>query len=162
MNVRLAVRAPRRMRVTPRSRAATSESHAQRVIRAGTAEGGTHDPELLVRLCSVHHGHVHDGRLVIRGAYSAGFVFEHADGSPYGAAAASPAMADAFRRALMALVSMGFRSKEAQHMIDAARAHVGAAASVETITRLALRTQPLFLGTKLREESPVYLRTACA
>ena len=31
-------------------------------------------------LCGAHHKAVHEGTLVIRGTYSAGFVFEHADG----------------------------------------------------------------------------------
>src|SRR5207245_7943909 len=37
------------------------------------SEGGDHDPENLVPLCSAHHRAVHDGRLLISGCYSTGF-----------------------------------------------------------------------------------------
>jgi hypothetical protein len=49
------------------------------------AAGGSHDPENLIVLCSVHHAAVHRGALIIEGASSTGFRFFHADGGRYGA-----------------------------------------------------------------------------
>jgi 5-methylcytosine-specific restriction endonuclease McrA len=51
------------------------------------ADGGAHAEENLVSLCSVHHERVHRGELVVRSAPE-GFVFERADGRPYGAVGA--------------------------------------------------------------------------
>jgi hypothetical protein len=48
------------------------------------AQGGSHDPENLMVLCSVHHAAVHRGALIIEGSYSTGFRFWHADGGVYG------------------------------------------------------------------------------
>jgi hypothetical protein len=44
------------------------------------SEGGTHDRENLLALCSVHHGAVHRGALFIEGTWSTGLTFRHADG----------------------------------------------------------------------------------
>jgi 5-methylcytosine-specific restriction endonuclease McrA len=46
------------------------------------SEGGAHDAERMLPLCSAHHRAVHDGRLAVSGTYSEGFAFTHADGSP--------------------------------------------------------------------------------
>ncbi|MBZ0119759.1 MAG: hypothetical protein K8H88_22410 [Sandaracinaceae bacterium] len=102
------------------------------------SEGGTHDPDLLIPLCTAHHTHVHEGQLVIRGSYSAGFVFEHTDGTPYGAPTVSPTLASGLQRALRVLASLGFKSGEAQRMLNRARPHVGADAKLDEIVRAAL------------------------
>src|SRR5690606_29400062 len=67
----------------------------------------------------------HVGALVIRGTYSSGLTFEHADGRPYGSPAVSPAKASALATALELHVGLGFKHREAQSMIDRIRTHVG-------------------------------------
>ncbi|HJL20181.1 MAG TPA: hypothetical protein RMH99_31230, partial [Sandaracinaceae bacterium LLY-WYZ-13_1] len=103
------------------------------------AEGGSHGPDNLIWICDSHHRAVHDGRLVIRGTWSTGFRFEHADGRPYGSpktdGAASRKLSDTFE----ILCSLGFRQSEARRMIDGARPHVGAGTATEDMVRLALR-----------------------
>jgi hypothetical protein len=103
------------------------------------SEGGSHDPDNLVWICDGHHRAVHDGRLVIRGAGSTGFSFEHADGRPYGSpktdGVASKKLSDVFE----ILCSLGFRQTEARRMIDATRPQVGAETATEDIVRRALR-----------------------
>jgi hypothetical protein len=84
------------------------------------SEGGTHDPERLLPLCEAHHQFIHDGRLVIEGTWSGGFVFLHADGTPYGTRALpDPRIAKAAEVAFGALTSLGFKSKEATAAVDA-------------------------------------------
>ncbi|HEY8428841.1 MAG TPA: hypothetical protein VIL20_10720 [Sandaracinaceae bacterium] len=127
------------------------------------ADGGTHDPERLLPLCGAHHDAVHEGTLVIRGTWSRGFVFEHADGRPYGTPSVSPARAQAFASALQALVALGFEPSEAQPMLDRARAHVGAEPTVEEVIRTALRLAPcpaLRRPSAVREELATYVRLA--
>jgi hypothetical protein len=101
------------------------------------AEGGTHDPDRLLVLCGAHHRAVHTGALVISGCASQGFVFRHADGSAYGQIA-SPERADVCAKVFQALRNLGFKETESRRSIDAASAHVGADASVETLLRAAL------------------------
>ncbi len=120
------------------------------------ADGGDHDPDRLIPLCGSHHSAVHEGKLVIRGCYTEGFVFEHADGTPYGAREASPTRALAMAQTLELLVSMGFKQREAQSMLDRARAHVGASPSVDQLMRAALAQAPLPSG--VREEAATYIR----
>ena len=100
------------------------------------AEGGTHDPERLVVLCSAHHRRLHRGRLVIEGRASSGFVFRHADGSAYGKPA-SPERADATSRAFRALTRLGYKERQARRALEQVRAHVGA--GDEALLRAALR-----------------------
>lgn len=59
------------------------------------SEGGDHDPDALVTLCSGHYRAQHHGRLLIEGRVSMGLVFRHADGSSYGAIA-QPSAADTY------------------------------------------------------------------
>jgi hypothetical protein len=122
------------------------------------AEGGTHDPEQLLPLCTAHHAHVHEARLVIRGTYTTGFVFEHADGTAYGSPAASPARATVTRQAHGALVSMGFKSGEAQRLIDQASPRVGASVDLEQIVRAALREADMSRVSRVSEACEVYVR----
>jgi hypothetical protein len=158
--------------IPPRIRRAVLLRHANRCAVPGCthsafvdlhhvkprAEGGTHDPELLIPLCSAHHMHVHEARLVIRGAYSTGFVFEHADGRRYGSLDASPSRANIIKQAHGALVSMGFKGGEAQRMIDRASPRVGASADLEAIVRGALREVEPSKVTRVSEACEGYVR----
>ena len=124
------------------------------------ADGGDHDPERLIALCGAHHKATHVGTLVIRGTYSRGFVFEHADGVRFGDAAASPVRSSVLAQVLEALVGMGWKQREAQGMVDRARTHVGPATKVEDALRLALQQAPLSSATMVREELAPYERLA--
>ena len=80
------------------------------------SEGGGHDPENLVTLCSAHHRANHRGALVIEGTPSAGLRVSHADGTAYGGSP-SPAVADARAKVCQALEGMGYREKEAKRAL---------------------------------------------
>jgi hypothetical protein len=47
-------------------------------------DGGGHDAENLIMLCSAHHTAIHEGRLLVEGRPSMGLSFRHADGASYG------------------------------------------------------------------------------
>jgi hypothetical protein len=49
------------------------------------ADGGAHDAENLVVLCSAHHRALHRGQLEVTGTVSQGLVFRRSDGKRYGA-----------------------------------------------------------------------------
>jgi Holliday junction resolvasome RuvABC DNA-binding subunit len=102
------------------------------------AEGGSHDPENLVTLCSVHHRALHRGELVLRGRAPATLTFSHADGSSYGSPRVSPAAAVARATAYRALCTLGFREGEARRALERTSTHVGHDESAEAILRLAL------------------------
>jgi 5-methylcytosine-specific restriction endonuclease McrA len=103
------------------------------------SEGGTHDLERMVVLCTAHHSRVHEGRLSITGTYSDGLRFQHADGAVYGSAVdaeQAAIMSDTF----LALVELGFKQGESQRVLEAIRsAHVGPIQDFPTAIRLALR-----------------------
>ena len=122
------------------------------------AEGGTHDPDLIVPVCSAHHARVHDGRLVIRGCHSSGFVFEHADGTAYGSVSASPAKAALFQTAHGFLTAMGYRATEAQRLLDMASPQVGPDTSVEQVVLAALRQADIPSASMVREPMATYVR----
>jgi hypothetical protein len=82
------------------------------------SEGGTHDPDRMLPLCSAHHRAVHDGRLAVTGTYSKGFTFTHADGTRYGAPQPDPGRLKVLAEVFQILVSMGFRQREARQMIE--------------------------------------------
>src|SRR5678809_315309 len=105
------------------------------------AEGGTHDPELLMVLCTAHHRAVHNGALRIEGSWSAGFEFFHADGSVYGSAAkaANTALLVDIHQALLGLQ---FTERETRSMVNRIRTHVGASATFEDAIRMALAASP--------------------
>jgi hypothetical protein len=103
------------------------------------SEGGTHDGERMLPLCSAHHRAVHDGRLVVSGTYSEGFAFSHADGSPYGALRPDAGRSKVLAEVFQILASMGFRQREARQMLDEGGPHVGAGAGVEEALRTVLR-----------------------
>jgi hypothetical protein len=119
------------------------------------SEGGDHDPERLIALCGAHHGMVHDGRLIIRGTFSAGFTFEHADGRSYGSPRFDGASADAWAQAFSALCAMGFKQREARAMIDNARPHMRADLGMPDLLREVLRLAPV---NGVREASAEYVR----
>lgn len=48
------------------------------------SDGGTHDPDGLILICSAHHRALHRGMLRIDGTWSTSLRFSHADGRPYG------------------------------------------------------------------------------
>jgi hypothetical protein len=102
------------------------------------ADGGSHDPENLITLCSAHHRVLHRGELVVEGRASDGLAFRHADGSEYGSRSASPHAADARSTASRALRSLGFRENEARQALARVGTHVGREASAEAVLRQAL------------------------
>jgi hypothetical protein len=103
------------------------------------SEGGTHDPERMVPLCSAHHRAVHDGRLVVSGTYSQGLAFTHADGRPYGTPEPDAGRARVLAEVFQILASMGFRQREARQMVDEAGPHVGGDVGVQEALRTVLR-----------------------
>ncbi|HEX5098701.1 MAG TPA: HNH endonuclease [Polyangiaceae bacterium] len=98
------------------------------------SEGGDHDPENLITLCSAHHLAVHRGRLIVTGTASSPH-FTHADGTPYGAAVGAAA-ADVRAKAFQALRSLGFREGEAKRALAKTPNTVS---SLEQTIRQALR-----------------------
>ncbi len=123
------------------------------------ADGGDHHPDGLIPLCTGHHAAAHEGTLVIRGSYSAGFDFEHADGTPFGRPRVSPVRSEALSKALELLVSMGFKQREAQRMVDRAKPHVGHEAGVEEALAAALRQASLpGRVSALREQRACYVQ----
>lgn len=124
------------------------------------ADGGDHHADNLIALCGAHHRATHVGTLVIRGSYSTGLDFEHADGSSYGEPAVEPAKAGVLATVLELLVGMGWKQREAQSMVDRVRAHVGVGASVEDALRAALQAAPVAGASVVREEVAVYQRLA--
>jgi len=90
------------------------------------SDGGEHDPDTLVVLCSAHHRALHRGQLIVEGRVSTGARFRHADGAPYGHALEPRAVAvqeEAFR----ALRALGFRETEVQRALERVRAKPWAA-----------------------------------
>ena len=201
--------------VPPKIRRAVSARHRHRCAIPGCtrrahvdlhhvelrSRGGTHDPDNLVALCTQHHRAAHEGTLNVRGRFSRGFTFEHADGARYGsppvpharalelpvpaphARALAPACASlapigsararaaeplapiesAHARAATvvaqakgALVSMGYRAREAAQLLDRVRDRVDDAIRVEDVLKAALRAAPTPTG--VREELEEYRR----
>lgn len=121
------------------------------------AEGGDHDADFLIPLCPAHHRLEHDGKLVIRGSFSAKFTFEHADGRAYGSAAIDPAQALAFAQLFEVLRGMGYKETEARWLIDASRPHMGADMTLPELLRETLRRAQV---SGVREERALYERLA--
>jgi hypothetical protein len=121
--------------VVPGCRHATFVDIHHIVLRS---EGGTHDEDSLIVLCSAHHRAQHRGQLIIEGRVSTGLRFQHADGSGYGVVA-SPATAEAHAQAFRALRGLGFRECEARAALERVREkpHVGVA-TTEGVIRAAL------------------------
>ncbi len=104
------------------------------------SEGGQHDADLVMVLCSAHHRSVHTGQLFISGGVSAGLCFQHADGSAYGSVG-SAQLAAACELVFRGLRNLGFRERESRLATARARAEVDdAEASPEQLLRAALAT----------------------
>jgi len=102
------------------------------------SEGGRHDEDTLILLCSAHHRAEHRGQLIIEGRVSTGLRFCHADGSCYGCVV-DPRAAEAHAQAFRALRNLGFRESETRAALDRVRStHVGEASTGDVI-RAALR-----------------------
>ena len=74
------------------------------------SEGGRHDAENILSVCSSHHRAVHRGELVVAGTASAA-LFHHADGAEYGHRT-EPTAAEAQSKTFQALRGLGFREAE--------------------------------------------------
>ena len=100
-------------------------------------DGGGHEPENLLTLCSAHHRACHRGALSIEGSAPAALRFRHADGTPYGGAV-SPNAADLQLRAYRALRTLGFAERDARLAIHQSVTHVGENAELEPLLRHAI------------------------
>ncbi len=119
------------------------------------ADGGDHDSNNLVVMCSSHHARVHAGQLFIEGSPGEGLAFLHADGTSYGGSvsARTAAMgADVF----LGLRTMGFSETEARRAVTS----VGAgevASSAGDMLREALRVlRPLSPASSVCEPRTPY------
>ena len=103
------------------------------------SEGGGHDPENLLTLCSAHHRANHRGELVVEGRPATRLRFSHADGTAYGGAL-SPVASAARANACQALQGLGFRESEAKRALAAVPADPEL--GIEEIIVRALREVP--------------------
>ena len=101
--------------------------------------GGSHKAENLILCCSAHHKALHRGLLTITGSAPDKLVFEHARRTQR--ANPNPSTPSIATVACDALVRLGFRKREANDMVDAARVHVGAT-SLANLVKEALRQMP--------------------
>ncbi|HBQ19636.1 MAG TPA: hypothetical protein DEF51_53765 [Myxococcales bacterium] len=97
--------------------------------------------------------------MVIRGTWSAGFVFEHVvfentDGSGYGSPKVEPNKARVLAEVFQMLRALSFKEKEARRLVDEARPNVGVEMTAEQALRLALRG--VSIGGCVREELAEY------
>ena len=125
------------------------------------ADGGSHDPELLIPLCDTHHRAVHDGKLQIDGTWSSGFVFRHVDGTPYGTAALpDPRSVAAAKGAFSMLRNLGFKHREAEAAVDTIRERLAPDMSMEDVAKLALAATLTLPGqrrvSRVREAGAAY------
>lgn len=97
------------------------------------AEGGRHDEDNLVVLCSAHHRALHRGQLEIIGKFGRGLVFRRGDGGSYGALDA-PRAADSCERAYRGLRNMGFKEGDARRAVERSRS----SGATEAVLRRAL------------------------
>ncbi|HUH02342.1 MAG TPA: hypothetical protein VML75_10115 [Kofleriaceae bacterium] len=97
-------------------------------------DGGSHEEENLLTMCSAHHTAVHEGRIHIE-RRDGRVICTHADGTPYGQARAiDPGELEVRAQALGALVRLGFRDRE----VRAALGRVPAGGLLEPLLRAAL------------------------
>jgi hypothetical protein len=102
------------------------------------SEGGSNDPANLIGICSPHHRAAHRGELIIEPGPDGAPVFRHADGSPYGEAAA-PRVVDAQTKVFAALRHLGFRERDVRAVLAQLRADEALReATVERLLREAL------------------------
>jgi len=116
--------------VVPGCRHATFVDIHHIVLRS---EGGDHDEDTLVVLCSAHHRAEHRGQLMIEGRVSTGVRFQHADGTSYGGVV-EPRVAEVHAQAFRALRNLGFRESETRVALERVRAtHVGDSSMGEVV-----------------------------
>jgi hypothetical protein len=101
------------------------------------SEGGRHDPDTLVVLCSAHHRAQHRGQLFIEGRVSTGLVFRHADGTPYGSCA-EPRAVGLFLDVFRALRGLGFGESEAKNALERVRTRAPSDTTIQSVLRQAL------------------------
>jgi hypothetical protein len=104
------------------------------------SEGGRHDADNLVVLCTAHHRALHYGRLIITGIPSMGLRFRHADGTRYGHAPSADTIAT-LEQVFRGLRDLGFKEGEARRALDAAMEELSsqqATASAQDLLRAAL------------------------
>jgi hypothetical protein len=103
------------------------------------SEGGPHEADNLVVLCTAHHRAVHQGRLIITGVPSTGLRFQHADGTAYGHAPSADTIAT-LEQVFRGLRGLGFKEGEARRALDAATEELskGATPSAKELLRAAL------------------------
>jgi hypothetical protein len=80
------------------------------------AEGGGHEPDNLITLCSAHHRASHRGELIIERDGSGALIFRHADGTAYGHPV-TPRVVDAHTKVSSALRNLGFREREVRAVL---------------------------------------------
>jgi hypothetical protein len=100
-------------------------------------EGGVHEPENLLTLCSAHHRACHRGALSIEGSAPAALRFRHADGADYGAAL-SPNGVDVQLRVFQALRTLGFGEREARLALRQSATHMDENVQLEPLLRHAV------------------------
>ena len=104
---------------------------------------------------------MHEGKLRIDGAWSRGFVFDHADGTPYGIAALpDPRFVAAAKGAFSVLRNLGFEQREAEVAVDTIRDRLAPDMSMEDVAKLALAATLHLPGQKrvsrVRETAAAY------
>ena len=101
------------------------------------ADGGGHDANNLLTLCSAHHSALHEGTLVLRGSVASGLEFHHADGTPCGSRPSASA-AWTHARAFRALRGLGFGEREVRQVLTEAQQTLAPDAELEMVLRHCL------------------------
>lgn len=113
--------------------------------------GGDHEPENLTVLCDGHHAALHDGTLRITGRAPDIVVTRTWDvpaAAPVQSHVGSSGESSHVGRgridvdALLALTTLGFKKREAQRVLELARADLDEDAGLEAVVRAALRYCP--------------------
>ena len=108
-----------------------------RNIRLGHPEGGDHDEDRLIVLCSAHHRATHVGRLIIEGRGSTGLVFRHADGTSYGRIPSAENQ-EVHAKLFAGLRGMGFGERETKQALKQVREQLPGEVDARVLLRKAL------------------------